>query len=73
MYTNKVYLELATEVTDDAAAVEQMGYKVKLYLDAYNNIKVTTPEDLALAEMKSSLKISESCYNPTQGGRLGEP
>ena len=50
MYTNKVYLELATEVTD-AAAVERLGYKVKLYMGAYNNIKVTTPEDLALAEI----------------------
>ncbi|PIU23448.1 MAG: 2-C-methyl-D-erythritol 2,4-cyclodiphosphate synthase, partial [Chloroflexi bacterium CG08_land_8_20_14_0_20_45_12] len=37
-------------ITDDAAAVERSGYKVKLYMGDYNNIKVTTPEDLALAE-----------------------
>ncbi len=47
----RAYKELTTEVTDDAAAVERLGYEVKLYLGAYNNIKVTTPEDLALAEI----------------------
>jgi len=47
----KAYQELTTEVTDDAAAVERLGYKVKLYMGAYNNIKVTTPEDLALAQI----------------------
>jgi 2-C-methyl-D-erythritol 4-phosphate cytidylyltransferase len=47
---NEAYQELTTEVTDDAAAVERLGYKVKLYMGAHNNIKVTTPEDLALVE-----------------------
>lgn len=45
------YNKLTTEVTDDAAAVERLGYKVKLYMGAYNNIKITTPEDLALARV----------------------
>jgi len=48
---NKAYQEFTTEVTDDAAAVERLGYKVKLYPGDYNNIKVTTPEDLALANI----------------------
>jgi len=48
---NEAYRKLTAEVTDDAAAVEQLGYKVKLYPGDYNNIKVTTPEDLALAEI----------------------
>jgi len=47
----KAYEKLAAEVTDDAAAVEHLGYKVKLYMGDYNNIKVTTPEDLALARI----------------------
>jgi len=34
-----------------AAAVEQLGRKVKLYLGAYNNIRVTTLADLALAKI----------------------
>lgn len=46
----EAYDKLITEVTDDAAAVERLGYKVKLYMGAYSNIKVATPEDLALAE-----------------------
>jgi len=47
----EAYQGLTAEVTDDAVAVERLGYKVKLYLGAYNNIKVTTPEDLALAKI----------------------
>lgn len=39
------------EATDDAILVEQLGYKVKVYMGSYQNIKVTTPEDLALAEI----------------------
>jgi 2-C-methyl-D-erythritol 4-phosphate cytidylyltransferase len=37
-------------VTDEAAAVEQMGLKPKLVPGSRENIKVTFPEDLALAE-----------------------
>jgi len=48
---SKAYKNLATEVTDDATAVERLGYKVRLYMGDYKNIKVTTPEDLALAHI----------------------
>jgi 2-C-methyl-D-erythritol 4-phosphate cytidylyltransferase len=37
------------DVTDDASLVERMGHKVKLYMGSYDNIKITTPDDLALA------------------------
>lgn len=38
------------QVTDDAMVVEQMlGSKVKLVEGAYENIKITTPEDLEIA------------------------
>ena len=47
----QAYKELTAEVTDDAAVVEQLGYRVKLYMGDYNNIKVTTPQDLALAKV----------------------
>jgi 2-C-methyl-D-erythritol 4-phosphate cytidylyltransferase len=47
----RAYENLAAEVTDDATAVEHLGYKVKLYMGDYKNIKVTTPEDLALARI----------------------
>jgi len=40
-----------SDVTDDASLVERLGHKVKLYTGSYNNIKITTPDDLALAEI----------------------
>ena len=39
------------EATDDASLVEQAGYKVKLYTGSYDNIKITNPRDLLIAEM----------------------
>ena len=47
----RAYANLTTEVTDDATAVERLGYKVQLYMGDHKNIKVTTPEDLALARI----------------------
>jgi 2-C-methyl-D-erythritol 4-phosphate cytidylyltransferase len=47
----KAYENFTTEVTDDATAVERLGYKVQLYMGDYKNIKVTTTEDLALARI----------------------
>lgn len=37
-------------VTDDASVVELLGHKVVVAEGRYENIKITTPEDLALAE-----------------------
>ncbi len=45
----EAYRQAKYEVTDDARLVEQLGYRVKLYMGSYDNIKVTTPDDLALA------------------------
>lgn len=36
--------------TDDSSLVERMGVKVKILEGEYENIKITTPEDLALAK-----------------------
>lgn len=47
----QAHRQISQEVTDDAAAVEALGYKVKVYMGSYENIKVTTPEELALAEI----------------------
>lgn len=38
------------EVTDDASVVELIGHKVVVSLGRYENIKITTPEDLVFAE-----------------------
>ena len=37
-------------VTDDAALVERIGGAVKVFMGSYENLKVTTPEDMAIAE-----------------------
>lgn len=49
------------EVTDDAAMVESIGHTVKMFLGSYENLKVTTPEDLAVAEvfLNSRIKVPE--------------
>jgi len=47
----EAYHRTKGEVTDDASLVEQLGYRVKLYMGSYDNIKVTTPDDLALVEV----------------------
>jgi len=47
----EAYRQAKGEATDDASLVEQSGYKVKLYMGSYTNIKITTPDDLALAEI----------------------
>jgi len=47
----EAYRQAKYEVTDDSTAVERLGHKVKIYPGAYDNIKITTPDDLALAEI----------------------
>jgi 2-C-methyl-D-erythritol 4-phosphate cytidylyltransferase len=37
-------------VTDDAALVEALGHRVRIVKGEERNIKVTTPEDLMIAE-----------------------
>lgn len=36
--------------TDDASLVERLGVKVKVVCGCYDNLKITTPEDLTIAE-----------------------
>lgn len=51
MKEEKSILERGIRITDDAMAVELMtGERVKLVEGSYENIKITTPEDLVTAE-----------------------
>jgi 2-C-methyl-D-erythritol 4-phosphate cytidylyltransferase len=43
------YKQLKHDVSDDAGAVEHFGNKIKIYQGSYENIKITTPDDLAVA------------------------
>ena len=44
-------LTQAEKLTDDCSAMERMGIRVHITQGSYDNIKVTTPEDLPLAEI----------------------
>ena len=46
----RAYDNIKGIATDDSKLVEDLGYKVKMILGSYENLKITTPEDLILAE-----------------------
>ncbi len=43
--------------TDDAVLVERMGKKLKIVMGSYENIKLTTPEDIAVAEAIAASRL----------------
>ena len=47
--------------TDDSSLVERLGHDVKMIMGSYENIKITTPEDLVLAE--SLFKEKDMIFN----------
>ncbi|MDO4288499.1 MAG: 2-C-methyl-D-erythritol 4-phosphate cytidylyltransferase [Eubacterium sp.] len=47
------------EGTDDASLAERLGIPVKIVLGHYNNIKITTPEDLIIAESMIDFFINQ--------------
>lgn len=51
-------------MTDDAAMVESLGHTVKMFLGSYENLKVTTPEDLAVAEvfLQARMRVLEKGF-----------
>ena len=46
----RAHREITADVTDDAAMVEMLGVRVKTYEGRRRNIKITSPDDLYLAE-----------------------
>lgn len=44
--------------TDDSAIVEKYGGRVKVIMGSYTNIKITTPEDLDIAELLLRKRLS---------------
>jgi len=47
--------------TDDSVLVERLGIQVKIIMGSYENIKITTPEDIIIAE--SILKDKAQIYS----------
>lgn len=44
----QAHAQFAGDATDDAAMVESLGYRVTVFMGSWRNLKVTTPEDLAV-------------------------
>ena len=42
--------QFSGNATDDAMMVEALGHQVTMFLGSYENLKVTTPEDMAVME-----------------------
>jgi 2-C-methyl-D-erythritol 4-phosphate cytidylyltransferase len=54
---DKLMKETLPSITDDAMVLEQMGgHSIKLIEGSYENIKITTPEDIQLAQLFLSKK-----------------
>ena len=46
-------------VTDDASLVEKLGHRVTVVMGSYHNIKITTAEDLVLAQAIAKQKLKK--------------
>ena len=46
----QAHAQFTGDATDDAMMVESLGHKVRMFLGSYENLKVTTPEDLVVVE-----------------------
>lgn len=57
------------DVTDDAGLVEKLGKRIVLVQGSYDNIKITTPEDLYLAE---AILRAKACLPDYRTGRQGD-
>ncbi len=65
--------DVKDDVTDDASMVEQIGGTVRVFMDSHANIKVTTPEDLAVAEVLiAGGATHDGAYGVSSGGRRME-
>lgn len=60
------------KVTDDSSLVEALGIKVKAVKGEYNNIKVTTEEDLnSLKSQLQSTRLQNESYDAGNDWRIG--
>ncbi|MCL0073405.1 2-C-methyl-D-erythritol 4-phosphate cytidylyltransferase [Dehalococcoidia bacterium] len=72
----RAHQEITEDVSDDAMMAERLGHRIRIYRGSYENIKVTTPEDLALAEVmlrrKKAMRIGigYDAHRLVEGRRL---
>jgi len=53
--------------TDDASLVERLGGRIRIVTGDYRNIKITTPEDIVLAEALLSFLKEKCLHDPEEG------
>ncbi|MBC8015162.1 MAG: 2-C-methyl-D-erythritol 4-phosphate cytidylyltransferase [Sporomusaceae bacterium] len=56
--------------TDDASLVERLGIDVKIVVGDYENIKVTTPEDLMIAQTLMKNRKNKGCNNECEAKNM---
>ncbi|HGE73052.1 TPA: 2-C-methyl-D-erythritol 4-phosphate cytidylyltransferase [Candidatus Poribacteria bacterium] len=56
MQAHRYARENQIQATDDASLIEQIGHKVKIIMGSYDNIKITTVDDIVIAEAILKLK-----------------
>ncbi len=56
---HKIAKQNSQKATDDSMLVEGIGYEVKMIMGSYDNIKITTPEDLSIAKAILNQKEGE--------------
>lgn len=59
----KIHVNPVIDATDDAGLAERMGYAVKIYADSVENIKITTPSDILIAETILSARAKQLILN----------
>jgi 2-C-methyl-D-erythritol 4-phosphate cytidylyltransferase/2-C-methyl-D-erythritol 2,4-cyclodiphosphate synthase len=64
-------LAITSDATDEAALAEQAGHRVTIVAGEASNIKITTPEDLAIAETIAAEREGFSRAKPARTGRAG--
>lgn len=63
MQAHRRALEEGATVTDDASLLERLGRKVAIVKGDYSNLKITTPEDLPIAELLLARRKGEEGHN----------
>ncbi len=60
----RAHREIHADVTDDAAMVEALGIEVRIFPGSDDNIKVTTPSDVVVAEALLAARLAASVAAP---------
>ena len=55
----EAHCQAAVQASDDAALVERMGAAVRIVPGSYENIKLTTPHDMKMAELYLARRLKE--------------